>query len=99
ASALRVKMQKVKHRIACVIGGFGDPSINYMDVKKEIRRESAIKHIIEKKLKDIKKRGIIEQEQLERLWNEHQSKERDNSFLLMHIASLEIILRTFKVNC
>ncbi|MHC4396596.1 MAG: asparagine synthase-related protein [Planctomycetota bacterium] len=97
ASALQVKMQRIKHRIASVIGGSGHPSINYMDVKKELRRESAIKDIAKASLNDIKKRGIIEQERLERLWNEHQSKVQDNSSLLTHIASLEFILRAFKV--
>ena len=99
ASALRVNLQKVKHLVAAsIFPGFENPNVCYMDFKKEIRKESAIKHIIEKSLNAIKKRGIIEQAQVERLWNEHQSKKQDNSYLLMHNASLELILKTFGVN-
>jgi len=70
-----------------------------MDVKNEIRRESPVKDIIEKSFNDIKKRSIVGQEWLEQLWNEHQSKKHNNTSLLTHIASLEFILKTFKVNC
>ena len=98
ASAMQIKIRKIKNRIVSVLGG-SNPALNYMEIDKELRKESAVKGIIEKSLNDIKQRGIIEQEPLERLWSEHQSKEQDNSALLTHIASLDVILRTFKVKC
>ena len=98
ASAMQIKIRKIKNKIASALGG-SNPGINYMEIDKELRKESAIKGIIEKSLKDIEQRGIIEQEQVERLWNEHQSKEQDNSALLTHIASLDVVLRTFNVKC
>lgn len=97
-STLRVNLRKLRCLIAAsVFPDFKNPYLNYFDVKNEIRKSSALRKIIETNLNSIKERAIVDPDLIDQLWNEHQTRKQDNTSLLTHIVSLELILKAFKV--
>jgi len=53
--------------------------------------------IVGQAISDLETRAILEKDVCGELWQQHQSAQADHTMLLLLLASLEIILRTFNV--
>lgn len=101
ASRLAVTLLKLKNRALARIGGhdYLNPNTNYVDFNRELRSETPLNHAVKAAVADLKKRHLLDNQFIDSLWKEHQARKQNNSLLLMNIASLENIIRTFDVRC
>lgn len=98
AGILAVTLQKIKNRLRKRLDRhYLNPGTNYIDFNRELRTDSPFKRQVEASVAELRNRGLVDNQFLDSLWKEHQSGKQDNCFLLMHIASLENIIRTFEV--
>ena len=70
-----------------------DRMTNYIDFAVGIRTRSDLKKVFSNNLADLRKRHLLDWIDIDRLWNEHRSGQRDHSSALIVLASLELHLK------
>ncbi|MBV5327330.1 MAG: asparagine synthase [Chlorobium sp.] len=68
-------------------------NINYIDFESAIRDRPDVKSVVENNIIDLKKRGLIKKDFIEKLWRQHQCKSENCSRALTLLASLELLLK------
>lgn len=100
AGKLVVTLKKIEIRLRELLDPrYLNPGINYIDFNRELRLDSQLKRQLEASVAALKKRHLLDNQFIDSLWKEHQARKQNNSLLLMNIASLENIIRTFDVRC
>lgn len=100
ASKLVVTLKKIKNRaLARLDRRYVNPGTNYICFNRELRSDTLLKRQVEASVADLKIRQIVDNQFVDSLWKEHQAGEQNNSLILMNLASLEKIIKTFNVKC
>ena len=73
------------------------PFTNYIDFNEGIRKRKDLKKVIYGNLQDLKKRKLLDTIKIDTIWQEHQSGKVNHAAALTLLASLEIILKAFRV--
>jgi hypothetical protein len=100
ASKLVVTLNKIKNRLRKRLDpGYLDPGTNYVDLDRKLRSDSLFKRQVEASVVELKKRQFLDNQFVDRLWREHQAEKQNNAEILLNLASLENIIRTFDLRC
>jgi len=100
ASKLEVMFHNFKYRLQRYLKRhYLNPKTNYIDFNRELRSPTSLKKHVETTFFDLQKRQIIDNKLVDRLWKEHQAGKQNNCSLLMNLASLENIIKTFNLKC
>src|SRR5262249_19117096 len=75
---------------------WGDnPEINIVDYAKLLRIDPIFSPYIRHLLDSFKKRDLVNGHEVDRLWQENRGGSGNHFFMLVRLASLEVILRCF----
>ncbi|NJN66450.1 MAG: hypothetical protein HC884_06905 [Chloroflexaceae bacterium] len=75
------------------------PKTNYIDFDRYIRHRSSLRAVLLNNLQDLKQRNIVGATIVDRLWDNHQTGKANVAHTLLILASLEIILKAYQVEC
>ena len=100
ASKLVVTLKKIKNHLRKRLDRrYLNPKTNYIDFNRELRSHSPFKQQVEASVANLKKRELIDSEFVDSLWREHHAGKQNNAKILLNLASLENIIRTFDLRC
>ncbi|MFW6008805.1 MAG: hypothetical protein ACOCP8_06025 [archaeon] len=71
--------------------------LNYIDFEESLRNKYDLKKIAIKNLKELSKRDVIHGMDIQKIWNDHQSKRKNNTKLINLLISLEIYYKSQKI--
>ena len=69
------------------------PRTNYINWTESLRHKGSFQETIYTTLQDLKKRSIIEAENIDTWWQDHLNRKVDYTTLLMNLSSLELLLK------
>jgi len=81
---------KVKQKSSSIFPFVVDPYINYIDFNDAIRKRVDLNTLIHSNIMDLKKRNIINEIDINEIWERHIKKTSNHADLLLVLASLEI---------
>jgi len=67
--------------------------IKYIDFDKALRERKSFKELVYYNLQDLKKRGLVDWLDLDKMWKRHQRKTKNHADALILLAALEINLK------
>ena len=75
---------------------FLNPHLNYMDFNEGIRKREDLNQVVYNNIKDLIDRKILEELEIERIYQSHMKRKRNHADALMILSSLEIHLKAGK---
>jgi hypothetical protein len=72
---------------------FSHPRTNYINWTESLRDKGRLQDSVYSTLQDLKKRGILDERDIDNWWSDHLSRKIDYARLLMNLSSLELLLK------
>ncbi len=69
------------------------PMLNYSNFNEDLRKESSLRMLVYKNIKDLKNRNIVNWINIDGIWQNHQSRKLNLHKTLMLLASLELNIK------
>lgn len=69
------------------------PRTNYVNWQESLRHKTPLRDSVQTTLQDLKKRGILDNKEVDSWWQDHLDRKKDNTILLMNLSSLELLLK------
>lgn len=73
------------------------PRTNYVNWGETLRHKGSLQDSVFTTLQDLKKRAILNENEINTWWNDHLSRKMDYTKLLMNLSSLELLLKAGKM--
>jgi hypothetical protein len=72
------------------------PRTNYINWTESLRHTGSLQSLVQETLKNLKKRAIFNEKDLDAWWLDHLNRKKDYTVLLMNLSSLELLLQAGK---